>query len=80
MSILIAEDNNAQRRYLPELLAREFAAHAPVIEAENGAAAISLTLEHRPTLCIFGIQMPQMSSVKAARQIWREYPAARIVF
>ncbi len=80
MSILIAEDNNAQRRYLSELLAREFAAHAPVIEADNGAAAISLTLEHRPTLCIFDIQMPQMSGVKAARAIWREFPAARIVF
>ena len=39
MSILIAEDNVAQRRYLRELLEREFAAHAPVIEAADGAGA-----------------------------------------
>ena len=80
MSILIAEDNNAQRRYLSELLTREFSAHAPVIEATDGAAAVALTLEHRPTLCIFDIQMPQMSGVKAARAIWREFPEARIIF
>ncbi len=80
MSLLIAEDNNAQRHYLSELLAREFAAHTPVIEAEDGEAAISLAIEHRPTLCIFDIQMPKVSGVKAARTIWREIPATRIIF
>ncbi|MGC2238381.1 MAG: response regulator transcription factor [Pyrinomonadaceae bacterium] len=80
MSILIAEDNNAQRHYLSELLTREFPAAAPVIEADDGEAAILLTLEHRPTLCILDIQMPRMSGVKAARAIWREFPQARIIF
>ncbi len=80
MSILIAEDNDAQRRYLCELLAREFPAHAPVTEAADGAAAVKLTLYHRPTLCVFDIQMPQVSGVKAARAVWREFPAARIIF
>jgi len=80
MPILIAEDNNAQRRYLNELLTREFPAHAPVIEAEDGEAAIRLTLENRPVLCILDIQMPRVSGVKAARTIWREFPKARIVF
>jgi DNA-binding NarL/FixJ family response regulator len=80
MSILIAEDNNAQRHYLSELLAREFSAANPVIEAEDGEAAIRLALEHRPTLSILDIQMPRVSGVKAARAIWREFPAARIIF
>ncbi len=80
MSILIAEDNEAQRHYLSELLEREFPEHAPVIEAADGAAAKSLTLEHKPTLCIFDIQMPELSGVKAARSIWRDYPEARIIF
>lgn len=80
MSILIAEDNNAQRRYLSELLSREFPAHAPVVEAADGDAAVRLALEHRPALCVFDIQMPQMSGVKAARHVWREYPKARIIF
>ena len=80
MSILIAEDNVAQRRYLRELLEREFAAHAPVLEAADGAAAVEQALKHRPELCVLDIQMPGLSGVKAARAIWREFPAARVIF
>ena len=80
MSILIAEDNNAQRHYLSELLEREFSNHKPIIEATDGEKAVRLTLEHRPTLCILDIQMPQMSGVKAAKMIWRDFPKARIIF
>ncbi len=80
MSILIAEDNNAQRRYLSELLTREFPGSAPLIEATDGESAITLTLEHRPTLSILDIQLPKLSGVKAARTIWREFPEARIIF
>lgn len=80
MSILIAEDNAVQRRYLRELLSREFPAHLPIIEAENGAMAVNLTLENKPDLCIFDIQMPEISGVKAARAVWRKFPEARIIF
>ncbi len=80
MSILIAEDNPAQRHYLKELLTREFALHAPVIEVDDGEVAVRLALENRPTLCILDIQMPKISGVKAARAIWRDFPKARIVF
>jgi DNA-binding NarL/FixJ family response regulator len=80
MGILIAEDNVAQRRYLSELLIREFPAHSPVIEVENGANAVQVALEHKPSLCILDIQMPELSGVKAARAIWREFSAARIIF
>ena len=80
MSILIAEDNVAQRRYLREILEREFASHAPVIEAGDGEETIELALKHRPELCVLDIQMPKLSGVKAARAIWKEYPAARIIF
>ncbi|HUF02684.1 MAG TPA: response regulator transcription factor [Aridibacter sp.] len=80
MPVLIAEDNLAQRRYLKELLEREFPAHAPIVEANDGNDAVSKTLEQRPQTCIFDIQMPQLSGVKAARKIWRELPETRIVF
>jgi DNA-binding NarL/FixJ family response regulator len=80
MTILIAEDNVAQRHYLKEILEREFPGHAPVVEAGDGEATVELALKHRPELCVFDIQMPKLSGVKAARAIWREYPAARIIF
>ena len=80
MSILIAEDNVGQRRYLRELLEREFAAHAPVLEAADGEEAVRVALQHRPGLCVLDIQMPGLSGVKAARAIWREFPEARVIF
>lgn len=80
MSILIAEDNVAQRRYACELLEREFPEHLPLMEAEDGETAIKMALEKRPELCIFDIQMPNLSGVKAARKVWSEYPQAKIIF
>jgi len=80
MSVLIAEDNLAQRHYLSELLKKEFSEYVPVIEAADGEEAVKLTLEEKPLLCIFDIQMPKLSGVKAARAVWRELPATRIIF
>jgi len=80
MSILIAEDNDAQRRYLVDLISREFPADAPVANASDGEAAVKLALEQRPTLSILDIQLPELSGVKAARAIWRDFPEARIIF
>ena len=80
MSILIAEDNEAQRRYLSELLTNKFPEHAPVLEARDGESAIRLAIDNRAELSILDIQMPKFSGVKAARSIWKEFPEARIVF
>src|SRR5688500_14475727 len=80
MSILIAEDNVAQRAYLREILERDFPSHSPVIEAGDGEETVKLALAQKPQVCILDIQMPKLSGVKAARAIWREYPEARIIF
>ena len=80
MSILIAEDNVAQRHYLRDILQKEFAEHSPIIEAGDGEETISLALQHKPELCVMDIQMPKMSGVKAARAIWKALPQARIIF
>ena len=50
MSILIAEDNQAQSRYLMELLTASFAQHLPVIAAPDGEEAVRRALENRPAL------------------------------
>lgn len=80
MSILIAEDNVGQRAYLREILQRDFPSHQPVIEAADGEQTVALALKNRPEVCILDIQMPKLSGVKAARAIWRDFPAARIIF
>ena len=80
MSILIAEDNMAQRHYLKEILEKEFPDHSPVFEASDGEETVKLALEQKPQVCILDIQMPKLSGVKAARAIWRDFPEARIIF
>ena len=80
MSILIAEDNEAQRQYVCGLISQSFPDHLPILEASDGETAARLAVEEKPDLAIFDIQMPKLSGVKAARAIWREYPAARIIF
>ncbi|MBL8124448.1 MAG: response regulator transcription factor [Blastocatellia bacterium] len=78
--ILIAEDNEAQRKYLKDLLVGNFPSHTPLIEAQDGEAAVRLALAERPSLSILDIQMPKMSGVKAAKSIWKDFPEARIIF
>jgi len=80
MSILIAEDNEAQRRYLRDLLTDRFPGHLPLIEANDGDSAVKLALELRPELSIMDMQMPKLSCVKVSRAVWREFPEARIIF
>lgn len=80
MSILIAEDNALQRQFLADILAGEFPDHTPIIEAEDGVSATEIALRKKPDLCILDIQMPKISGVKAARQIWQQNPATRIIF
>ncbi|MFV0390263.1 MAG: response regulator [Pyrinomonadaceae bacterium] len=80
MSILVAEDNPIQRKYLGEILMREFPDAAPVLDAEDGEEAIRIAIDTKPDLCILDIQMPNLSGVKAARRIWREMPDAKIIF
>jgi DNA-binding NarL/FixJ family response regulator len=80
MSIIIAEDNVAQRAYLRELLDREFSDYRPILEAPDGESVVRMTLSDRPQLCILDIQMPGLSGVKAARAIWKGFPQARIIF
>jgi DNA-binding NarL/FixJ family response regulator len=50
------------------------------LEAADGEAAVSLALAERPALLVLDIQMPGLSGVKAARAVWRGFPAARIIF
>src|SRR6187397_2000631 len=80
MSILIAEDNMAQRHYLREILEKEFPSHVPVFEAGDGEETVKIALHEKPDVCILDIQMPKLSGVKAARAIWRDFPKARIIF
>src|SRR2546427_5911217 len=47
MSILIAEDNVAQRAYLREILERDFPSHQPILEAADGEETVAMALKNK---------------------------------
>jgi CheY-like chemotaxis protein len=74
--ILIADDNPAVRTVLRQLLA---ATDREIIEAEDGAAAVSKSREHRPDIAILDLAMPAMDGLTAARHISMELPQTVLV-
>jgi DNA-binding NarL/FixJ family response regulator len=48
--------------------------------ADNGEEAVELFRRHRPHLILMDLRMPGTDGVTAAREIRREFPAARILF
>ncbi|MBE9548924.1 MAG: response regulator [Proteobacteria bacterium] len=66
ISILIADDNEINRRFVVHAL-RD---HGPeIIEAENGAEAILLANELQPDILLMDIHMPEINGLEALHKI-----------
>lgn len=78
ISVLIAEDHPVVRKGLRATLTGE-PDLAVVAEARDGAEAIALYREHRPTVVLMDLRMPGMTGIEATRAITAEDSRARIV-
>jgi DNA-binding NarL/FixJ family response regulator len=69
-SVLIVDDNarfrSRARRWL------EASGFAVVAEAADGRSAIEATREHRPTVVLLDVELPDMSGISVAAQLARE--------
>ena len=79
MVIVIADDQERERIWLRELLAKNLPDLAPIYEAHDGERAVSLTLEHKPPIVFLDIEMPSMSGIKSAERILKELPHTGII-
>lgn len=79
LRLLIVEDVPALRKHACQV-AKEIVPHADVVEAVNGTGGLKLARSLNPNLIIMDISMPEMSGMKAARQIWAECPERKILF
>jgi DNA-binding NarL/FixJ family response regulator len=77
--VLIVEDMDALRTSLSEIV-RDCLGSVRILEATNGQDALRLASSHKPDLIIMDISMPLMNGIVAARKIWEERPATKIVF
>jgi len=76
--ILLADDHAVVRQGFRLILNQE--PDMEVIgEAGDGAEAVRLVLQHKPTLAIMDIAMPRINGVEATRRIIEAWPDAKIL-
>ncbi len=76
--VVIAEDQRMVLGALAALLSLEDDIEV-VAQANDGAAALALVLEHRPDVLITDVEMPQMSGLDVARSLQGQTQARVIV-
>jgi two-component system, chemotaxis family, chemotaxis protein CheY len=76
LSILIADDSDAMRAFLHDLVKdRSFA----VFEAQDGREAVLMYNSLRPDLVIMDVRMPNMDGIRATKAILSIDPTASVV-
>jgi signal transduction histidine kinase/ligand-binding sensor domain-containing protein/DNA-binding response OmpR family regulator len=75
-TILIVDDNQELRLFLRQILEKEYL----IIEAENGQAAIDITLKAMPDLIISDIMMPLMNGIEFCRVIKEIFETRHLPF
>ncbi len=77
LRLLLADDHPLIREGLKaSLLDQGFTV---VAEAEDGKAAVNLTLEHRPDVVVMDIGLPELDGLEAIRRIVRARPTAKVM-
>jgi DNA-binding NarL/FixJ family response regulator len=78
--ILIAEDAPVYRSFIRDAIGHTSLSEHAVLEANDGQAAIALARAHEPDFVVLDLQLPVLSGVDCARQIWARRPQTRILF
>ena len=76
--VLIVDDHPVVRQGLRGFL-ETYAGINVIAEADNGAQAVALALEHVPDVILMDLLMPEMDGVEAIEQIVASSPATRII-
>lgn len=79
MTVLIADDEERDRMWLKDLLAKNLPEQAPFHEVSDGQQAIDTSDKLRPSLIFLDIKMPQVSGIKAAEQILQKSPDIGVI-
>lgn len=79
-ALLIADDDPVYRSFIREAIGESALGLVNIVEATDAESAVALAREHRPGCIVLDLQMPQLSGVEAARRIWADQPATRVLF
>jgi len=78
MRILVADDHGIVRSGIRMLIDRQDGM-CVVAEAEDGVAAVEMTLSQRPDVAILDVSMPRMTGLQAAREIKARSPGTVVL-
>lgn len=78
MRVLVADDHGIVRSGITLLLERQ-ADMDVVAEAEDGAEAVKLAVEHKPDVAVLDISMPKLTGLQAAREIKAHAPEVNVL-
>ena len=76
--VLLADDHAIVREGVKRILAGEPDIHV-VAEASDGAEAVTLARELRPTVAVLDISMPRLDGIEATRQIREAVPETHTI-
>ena len=74
--ILIADDNPGVRTALRQLLAGQ---DREIVEAGDGAEALSMALENPPDIAVLDLAMPALDGLSVARTLSNQFPHLPLV-
>jgi DNA-binding NarL/FixJ family response regulator len=75
--VLLADDEAMMRAGIRAILSTDPEIEV-IAEAADGAAAVDLTLAHRPDVTLLDIRMPRLDGLAAAAEIGRRSPAVAV--
>jgi DNA-binding NarL/FixJ family response regulator len=78
LTILLADDHKIVRDGLRALLEKETDMEV-IAGAEDGASAVKLAGELKPSVVVMDIGMPDMNGIEATRQIIASHPDVRVI-
>ena len=78
--ILIADDEDIERRVLRRKLERNFGDSCEILEALNGREVLNLYREKTPQILILDIEMPGITGLEAAERIRQKDRNCSIIF
>lgn len=80
MKVLLVEDDPLHMSFLREQVGTALPECDQVLEAASGSDAEDLSRRHQGADIVMDLQMAGRTGIEAARTIWRERPATRILF